>query len=116
MQLGNVAAVTRLPERLLVAVSQRFNDHGEGWRLLPAAGIVEMVARKRRRPILQGTDEMPICDSLLSIVVRHITDTKAIDRSGDNHRAIAKRERTFDPDTQFATVSLKLPRVDSTRR
>ena len=53
-------------------VAQRIDEQGEGRRGLPAARVVEVVARKGRAPVGQHPDEPPLGKMRLHLVLRQV--------------------------------------------
>src|SRR4051812_7243859 len=82
---GRAACLTILLAALRRAITKSIDDHGKRWQHLPPAWVVEVIARKARRPVLEDTRKLSCSDLIAHQVFRHIGDPVASDRSV-NHR------------------------------
>src|SRR3954447_10716383 len=97
-----------------LAKAQRVDKQRERWRVVPAARVIKVVARERRRPTFKDPGQSAGSNIRLQIIVRQISDAEAVERGFAQERNVVDDELAFDADIQGAIPLLKFPRIEST--
>jgi hypothetical protein len=80
----------------LGSIAQRIDERGERRCGLPAAWVVEMVARKRRAPIPEHALETTLGDMRLRQVFRHVGQAESSQRRIEHLGGAVEDELAFD--------------------
>ena len=89
------------------AITEGVDDHGKGWRHLPPARVIEVIARKTRRPALEDTRKLAFSDVIAHQILRHVGDTVALNPSVDHWQGRVESQLPFHPHSQLASVFFK---------
>ncbi len=100
------------PVAPLAPVAQGVDQQGEGRRGLASAGIVEVIARKRRAPIFQHPLEAALGEMRLRQILRHIGEAESGERRIEHLGSAVEDELAFDAHLELAAILLELPGVE----
>src|SRR5215207_6388983 len=73
-----------------------------------------MVARERRAPVLENTDEASVGKMGLDLLLRQVGEAKSGERRLVNERGRVEHELALDPHPQLAAALLEFPGVEPT--
>src|SRR5258706_11089256 len=82
-------------------------------RHLPPARIVEMEARKGRRPLLQQAPELSGGDEGLDLIVEKVRKADAVERRADRDLGLIHDQRAFDRGLELLLTALELPAIEA---
>src|ERR1044072_205368 len=94
----------------LPAVAQRLDERGESWRRLASARIIKMIALPVRRPFFEHAIQPTLGGMRESNLLWHVGQPKAVDGRFENIVDVVEDELAVDPDFDFPTFVLELPR------
>jgi hypothetical protein len=92
-------------------ISQRLDQQRERGRRLTSAWIVQVVARKWRTPVLQHTDQAPVREVRVDLILHDEAEPEPSGRSADNQPDVVKGKLPLDAHPYFPTVLLEFPGV-----
>ena len=72
---------------------QPFNEHADAWRQLPVAWIQQRDRRRRGRTVRQYSDQHPLFQIGLDMIARHLNQSQAKARRGDEALGAVDRNR-----------------------
>jgi hypothetical protein len=81
-------------------------------RRLPPTGVIEIVARKGRAPLLQNTLEPPGLNISRHLIIVDVRDPMARQGCVPDEISVVKHERTIDPNLEGAPLVLEVPGVE----
>src|SRR5580704_2279884 len=99
----------RLPE------SERVDQQDERGRQLPAARVVEVVARERRTPVAKYAREATLGEVGLHHVIEQAREPEASPRRVEDLVHAVEHELTVDPHAQLTPPLRELPSVEPSR-
>lgn len=80
--------------------------------MLAAAGVVEVVSRKRRAPVLEHSLQTSLGNMRYRHVLRHVSEAETGQCRIEHLARAVQHELAFDARVQFATTFLEFPCVE----
>src|SRR4051812_43159265 len=92
-------------------VAQRIDNKAKGWRCLPPARVVKMVALEWLAPVFEYPHKLPVLEIRLKLAFRQVDETGAIERGPEQKTPGINDELAFDADVQLQASFFELPGV-----
>ena len=89
------------------------DQHRKGRRGLAAARVIELVARKRRAPILEHPEQSSVGNIRRHLVFRHVGEAHSGQCRVQPQRHVVEHQLPVDAHFQFASALFEFPGVDS---
>src|SRR5437899_435293 len=80
---------------------------------LPPARIVQIEARKGRRPLLQQAPKLPGGNEGPDLIVEKVRKADAVERRADRNLRLVDDQRAFDRRLELLLVALELPAIEA---
>src|SRR5271165_4207234 len=103
-----------LRRSLSPTISQCLYQQRERGRRLASAWIVEVVARKWRTPVLQYTDQAPLREVRVGLILHDEAEPEPSGRRADDHPDVIEGKLPLDAHSHLPTALFQLPCVKAT--
>ena len=77
---------------------------------MPAAWVVEVIARKRRAPIFQNTNQLTGSNVRQHLIFRHVGQSQSLQCGGKAKSHTVEDQLPFNAHSNFASILLEVPR------